>query len=119
MSEALAAEAASYGVKVTIAEPTQCRMAMGTTPPTRSAPNPAYDTLRAAFASAAAQAAVPDPPPEAAAPALLKPVDAEHPPLRVVFRSQVLPVIRHVYAERLATRADWERLSQEAEGVPA
>ncbi|WP_067845583.1 SDR family NAD(P)-dependent oxidoreductase [Nocardia lijiangensis] len=119
MSEALAAEVAQYGVKVTIVEPAQYRTDIGTTPPAHFVPNPAYDGLRAAFANAAAQATVPDPLPEAAAPAMLKLVDAEHPPLRVVFRSQPLPMIRQAYAERLATWADWEHLSREAEGVPA
>ncbi|MGW1712600.1 SDR family NAD(P)-dependent oxidoreductase [Streptomyces sp. NPDC002156] len=114
MSEALA-----YGVKVTIVEPAQYRTDIATTPPAHFVPNPAYDGLRAAFAGAAAHAAVPVPLPEAAAPAMLKLVDAEHPPLRVVFRSQALPMIRQAYAERLATWADWEHLSQEAEGVSA
>ncbi|WP_435598472.1 SDR family NAD(P)-dependent oxidoreductase [Streptomyces anulatus] len=119
MSEALAAEVASHGVKVTIVEPAQYRTDIGTTPPARFVANPAYDGLRAAFAGAAARAADPVPLPEAAAPAILELVDTEQPPLRVVLRSGALPMIRQAYAERLATWADWEHLARQADGIAA
>ncbi|MFI5931882.1 hypothetical protein [Actinoplanes sp. NPDC051494] len=38
--------------------------------------------------------------PDAAGPALLQIVDAENPPLRVLFGSQPTQIVKHLYAQR-------------------
>lgn len=55
--------------------------------------------------------------PAAAAHALLKVVDAEKPPLRVLFGAHAYEFTQHVYAERLKTWAEWADLSTEADGA--
>ena len=54
--------------------------------------------------------------PAAAAQALLKIVDADNPPPRVLFGRGFYPMVRQVYADRLKTWADWQDLSAEAHG---
>lgn len=55
------------------------------------------------------------PAPAAAGPALLQIVDAQNPPLRVLFGAQT-QIPQHLYAERLQSWANWEHLSQAAQG---
>jgi hypothetical protein len=45
-------------------------------------------------------------------------VGAEEPPLRIVFGSGPLDIIRDEYAERIATWEQWDELSQQAHGTP-
>jgi hypothetical protein len=45
--------------------------------------------------------------PAAAAQALLKIVDSDKPPLRVLFGQGFYPMLQQVYADRLKTWADW------------
>jgi hypothetical protein len=54
--------------------------------------------------------------PAAAAQALLEVVDAERPPLRVLFGAQALEVVERVYAGRLQTWKDWEPMAKRAQG---
>jgi hypothetical protein len=54
--------------------------------------------------------------PDAAGPALLQIVDADNPPLRVLFGSQPVDIAKHLYAQRLQTWADWEHISHAAQG---
>ncbi|MGV9346700.1 hypothetical protein ACWDSD_18130 [Streptomyces spiralis] len=50
--------------------------------------------------------------PKAAAAALLKVVDAEQPPLRVLSGVAPTHMVKNLYAERLQTWADWEQVSR-------
>jgi len=45
-------------------------------------------------------------------------VDAEDPPLRFIFGSTGLPMVRATYADRLATWEAWEAVSNAAQGEP-
>ncbi|MFY1699899.1 hypothetical protein [Solwaraspora sp. WMMA2101] len=54
--------------------------------------------------------------PAAAGPALLQIVDAENPPLRVLFGSQPVGLVKHLYAQRLQTWTDWEHDSHATQG---
>ncbi|WP_248630920.1 hypothetical protein [Paenibacillus riograndensis] len=56
--------------------------------------------------------------PQATAEAVLKVVDAAEPPLRFALGSEVLPMARGIYANRLATWEDWETVSNAAQGHP-
>jgi hypothetical protein len=54
--------------------------------------------------------------PEATAEAIMKIVDAEHPPLRFFVGTEGLPLVRATYAVRLATWEAWKAVSDAAQG---
>ncbi|MFH8620212.1 SDR family NAD(P)-dependent oxidoreductase [Streptomyces sp. NPDC017979] len=112
LSDALAQEIAAFGIKVTLVEPGGYATDWAGSSAVFAAPLPAYDGLRAGMFSGGAPE-VADP--AAAGAALLKIVDAEEPPLRVVFGRQPGGLVAHVYGERLKTWSDWAELSAEAE----
>ncbi|GIH28614.1 short-chain dehydrogenase/reductase [Acrocarpospora phusangensis] len=118
MSEALAMEAAPFGVKLTIVQPggywTSLYASMTTTSPSEE-----YDLLRAELAKQWAEGSV-DSEPRLAADALLKLVDSEEPPLRLLLGSMVYDLAFDISRQRMETWAAWERVSRAAErAVPA
>ncbi|MEV6873378.1 SDR family NAD(P)-dependent oxidoreductase [Amycolatopsis sp. NPDC051128] len=122
LNESLAQEVAGFGIKVTVVEPGGFATRDGKNPDPLAnghlaETNPAYDGLRARLAGAVAKQPAGDP--AAAAQALLKIVDADQPPLRVLFGVGFYPLIQQVYADRLKTWADWQDLSAEAQGRTA
>ncbi|MBX6751256.1 MAG: SDR family NAD(P)-dependent oxidoreductase [Micromonosporaceae bacterium] len=118
LSEALAAEVAQFGVRVTIVEPGGYETDWAGSSSRRSQPMPVYDPVREERA-ARRRANVPGDP-VAAAQALLEIVDAERPPLRVFFGSlfgkPVSEIARETYERRLAEWAEWEDLTARASG---
>jgi NAD(P)-dependent dehydrogenase (short-subunit alcohol dehydrogenase family) len=113
LTEALAGEVAQFGIDVTIVEPGSFATTLysGSVQSTRLAE---YDPLREALRAGHPADTLGDP--AAAARALLKIVDAENPPLRVIFGTHPYQAAQQVYAERLRTWADWSELSAEAQG---
>lgn len=77
-------------------------------------PDPAYDGLRQRLGALTGKLPAGDP--AAAAQALLKLVDSDNPPLRVLFGKGFHPLIEQAYAARLKTWSDWQDLSIEAHG---
>jgi NAD(P)-dependent dehydrogenase (short-subunit alcohol dehydrogenase family) len=119
LTEALAGEVADFGVKVTIIEPGGFATRGGKNPDPlanghMAQTHPAYDGLRRRLAALVGNQPAGDP--AAAAQALLKIVDSENPPLRVLFGQGFYPMLQQVYANRLKTWADWQDLSAEAQG---
>ncbi|MEV4460087.1 SDR family NAD(P)-dependent oxidoreductase [Microbispora sp. NPDC049633] len=119
LSETLAQEVADFGVKVTIIEPGAFATRSGKNPDPLdnghvAEPDPVYDDLRRRLAAFAGKQPAGDP--AAAARALLKIVDSDNPPLRVLFGLGFYPMLQQVYADRLKTWADWQDLSREAQG---
>ncbi|MET9343171.1 SDR family NAD(P)-dependent oxidoreductase [Nonomuraea sp. NPDC003804] len=118
LNESLAQEVADFGIKVTVIEPGGFATRSGKNPDPldnghMAEPNPIYDGLRRRLAGFAGKQPAGDP---AAAQALLKIVDADNPPLRVLFGLGFYPMLQQVYADRLKTWADWQDLSAEAHG---
>ncbi|MFE3828216.1 SDR family oxidoreductase [Streptomyces sp. NPDC059092] len=113
-SESLAQEVAGFGIKVTVVEPGGFSTDWAGSSAARARPNPAYDEVRAAGAAAFEGARYADP--ADAGEALLHVVDAENPPLRVLFGTDPIKIIEPVYAERLRTWADWQHVSRIAQG---
>ncbi|MGN6241974.1 MAG: SDR family NAD(P)-dependent oxidoreductase [Cellulosimicrobium cellulans] len=113
MSEALAAEAAAFGVRVTVVQPggywTDLYASMASTTPTEP-----YAPLRAELERQWADGSV-DSDPRLAAEAMLTLVDSDDPPLRLLLGSMVYDVAQHVTAQRLETWAAWEQVSRAAE----
>ncbi|MEV0143349.1 MULTISPECIES: SDR family NAD(P)-dependent oxidoreductase [unclassified Nonomuraea] len=119
LNEALAGEVADFGVKVTIIEPGGFATRSGKNPDPlnngyMAQPDPAYDDLRRRLGAVAGKQPAGDP--AAAAQALLKLVDSDNPPLRILFGQGFYPMIQQAYAHRLKTWADWQDLSAEAQG---
>jgi NAD(P)-dependent dehydrogenase (short-subunit alcohol dehydrogenase family) len=119
LNEALAGEVADFGVKVTIIEPGGFATRDGKNPDPlanghMARTDPAYDGLRQRLGAVAGKQPVGDP--AAAAQALLKLVDSDNPPLRVLFGLGFYPMLQQAYADRLKTWADWQDLSAEAHG---
>ena len=115
MSEALAGEAASFGVKVTIIEPGHFATGFGAkvqTPPAIAA----YDPVRRAVRSGFNPEDVGDP--SATSAAIFAAVDAEQPPLRLVLGASTIAKFRATYAARLKNWSDWEIVSNAAQGRP-
>ncbi|MFI7705145.1 SDR family oxidoreductase [Nonomuraea sp. NPDC049480] len=118
MSEALAMETAPFGVKVTIVQPggywTDLYTSMTTTSPSGE-----YGPLRAELEKQWAEGSV-DSEPRLAAEALLKLVDSEDPPLRLLLGSMVYDLAFDISRRRMETWAAWEQVSRAAEhAVPA
>jgi NAD(P)-dependent dehydrogenase (short-subunit alcohol dehydrogenase family) len=113
-SQAMAAEVAGFGIKVTIVEPGGYATDWGTSSAQRARQLPAYDGARAAMAAVRSQYVPGDP--NATGPAILKLVDAQAPPLRIFFGSGGLPMTRAEYARRIATWEQWNDLSVQAQG---
>ncbi|OXM68843.1 SDR family NAD(P)-dependent oxidoreductase [Amycolatopsis vastitatis] len=121
LNETLAKEVADFGVKVTIIEPGGYATRDGRNPDPLAnghvaETTPVYDGLRRLAEVAGKQ---PAGDPAAAARALLKVVDAANPPLRVLFGKGFYPMVQQAYADRLATWAEWQDLSAEAQGGDA
>ncbi|MDE5454245.1 SDR family NAD(P)-dependent oxidoreductase [Bradyrhizobium sp. CSA112] len=119
LNDSLAQEVADFGIKVTVVEPTGFATRSGKNPNPlanghMAKANPVYDGLRRRLAGLAGKQPPGDP--AAAAQALLKIVDSDNPPLRVLFGQGFYPMLQQVYADRLKTWADWRDLSLEAHG---
>jgi NAD(P)-dependent dehydrogenase (short-subunit alcohol dehydrogenase family) len=113
-SQSLAAEVASFGVKVTIIEPGGYATDWGGPSAKRAVQNSIYDSARAAIAAVRKNYTPGDP--DATAAAILKIVDAESPPLRIFFGSGGLPMTRAEYARRIETWEKWNAVSVDAQG---
>jgi NAD(P)-dependent dehydrogenase (short-subunit alcohol dehydrogenase family) len=113
-SQALAAEVAGFGIKVTLVEPSGFATDWSGPSAKRATPLPAYDGARAAIEAFRSHNVPGDP--NATGPAILKVVDAAEPPLRIFFGSVGLPMMRAEYAKRIDTWEKWNHLSIEAQG---
>jgi NAD(P)-dependent dehydrogenase (short-subunit alcohol dehydrogenase family) len=119
LNESLADEVAAFGIKVTVVEPGGFATRNGKNPDPlanghMAEPKSVYDGLRQRLAGLVGRQPAGDP--AAAAQALLKIVDSDNPPLRVLFGLGFYPMLQQVYADRLKTWADWQDLSAEAQG---
>jgi NAD(P)-dependent dehydrogenase (short-subunit alcohol dehydrogenase family) len=114
LSESLAQEVASFGIKVTLIEPGGYATDWGGSSAVHSAPLPVYDAVRAQVEQFVNHYPFGDP--QATGEAILAVVDADDPPLRVILGAPPLPMIRDAYDQRLATWEAWEAVSKAAQG---
>jgi len=113
-SQALAAEVAGFGIKVTVVEPSGFATDWSGPSAKHATPLPAYESIRTEL-DTWREGFVPGDP-EATGPAILKVVDAADPPLRIFFGSVGLPMMRAEYAKRIETWEKWNPVSTEAQG---
>ncbi|WP_406079005.1 SDR family oxidoreductase [Micromonospora sp. NBC_00858] len=118
LSEALAMEAAAFGIKVSIVQPGGYWTDLYTSM-TSTTPMEAYGPLRAELERQWAEGSI-DSEPRLAADALLKLVDSDDPPLRLLLGSMVYDLAFDISRRRMDTWASWEKVSRTAEhAVPA
>jgi NAD(P)-dependent dehydrogenase (short-subunit alcohol dehydrogenase family) len=117
LSQALAAEVAGFGIKVTLIEPTGYSTDWAGPSSRSTTPLPAYDEFREEVAKQRAARAARRGDPTATRAAVLALVDADNPPLRIFFGDGPLAVAEADYQSRLATWHEWEHLSIEAHGT--
>ncbi|MFD4641346.1 SDR family oxidoreductase [Lentzea sp. NPDC058436] len=113
MSEALAAEVARFGVKVTIVQPGGYWTDLYTSSRAAS-PDAVYDELREELQKMWAEGSV-DSAPALAAEAVMTLVDSDEPPLRLLLGSMVYDVAFDISRRRMETWAAWEETSRAAE----
>jgi NAD(P)-dependent dehydrogenase (short-subunit alcohol dehydrogenase family) len=113
-SEAMAQEVAQFGIKVTIVEPSGFTTDWSGSSSRQADPIAAYDGVRDAMAARRAESTSGDP--TATSAAILKIVDAQEPPLRILFGEMATILAPRIYDQRLKTWAAWDELSKAAGG---
>lgn len=113
LTEALAGEVAGFGIKTTIIEPGSFATDFNSS--VKAAPAMAiYDDLRRAVRAGFKPEMTGDP--AATAPAILKLVDADEPPVRLILGDWLLPMLKDIYQERIASWERWVDVSNAAQG---
>ena len=106
LTETLAGEVSSFGIKVTLLEPGGFSTDFfGTTSLALSETVSAYDGIRKDFYDHANDQDSGNP--QATVPAILSLVDSENPPLRLLLGKTTYPWVKHTYQERLKTWESW------------
>ncbi|MGW0501463.1 SDR family NAD(P)-dependent oxidoreductase [Micromonospora sp. NPDC003241] len=114
LSQSLAMELAPFGIRVSIVQPGGYDTGLYTTGTTTTEPQPAYAQLRAKLAELWGDDA--GPPPETAAPVIMKLVDLPEPPLRLIVGSSSYDIVRQMEQARVDEYRAWETLSRQAPG---
>jgi NAD(P)-dependent dehydrogenase (short-subunit alcohol dehydrogenase family) len=115
LHESLSQEVAAFGIKVTLLEPGAYATDFASHMSLKIAAGvDAYAGLREQAFAAGAKMQFGDP--RATAPAILKIVDSDNPPLRFFVGTEGLPAARTAYAARLAMWEKWEAESNAAQG---
>ncbi|KKK07587.1 SDR family NAD(P)-dependent oxidoreductase [Micromonospora sp. HK10] len=112
LSEALAAEIAPLGVKLTIVEPGPYATDWSTDSAVHTDPIAAYEPVREARRAGAAARTPADP--AVTAQVILTLADTAQPPLRLFLGPYPYPVAEKVYQDRLATWHEWRWLAEQA-----
>jgi NAD(P)-dependent dehydrogenase (short-subunit alcohol dehydrogenase family) len=116
MTESLAQEVAGFGISVTLVEPGGFATDWAGSSGVWADPHPAYEELRQTVLAGFGDTVGNFSDPKGVGPAMLKIVDAEEPPLRVFFGEEPTVLVKDLYAQRLATWAQWEQVSLQADG---
>jgi NAD(P)-dependent dehydrogenase (short-subunit alcohol dehydrogenase family) len=115
LHESLAQEIRPFGLSVTIVEPGAYATDFGKSARIADVLQP-YADFRKQFMARLTSLERGDP--KATSEAVLKLVDTQNPPLRLVLGSTILPGARALYADRIATWEAWEEVSNAAQGQP-
>ncbi len=118
LSQSLAQEVRGFGISVTLIEPGGFATDWGGSSAAHADALPAYDALKKEVAEQRKKRWQPGDP-AATRSALLKIVDAEHPPLRVFFGDAPLAMAKADYASRIALWEEWNAVAIEAHGTKA
>jgi NAD(P)-dependent dehydrogenase (short-subunit alcohol dehydrogenase family) len=111
-SDTLSQEVSQFGIKVTLIEPSGFATDWAGSSAVHANKDPIYDSIRDVRPTRWKRG---DPPATAAA--ILRVVDAENPPLRLLLGKFAADWVKEVYPKRLATWAEWESVSRAADGT--
>lgn len=114
-SEALSQEVAQFGIKVTLIEPGRFSTDWAGSA-VHAAPIPDYDNIRQARATDVVRRGKRGDPTASSA-AILKLVDAENPPLRLLLGTSATQIVPQFYEQRLKVWAEWEDVARAADGA--
>lgn len=114
LSESLSLEVARFGIAVTLVEPGGYGTDWAGASAKHSAPLEPYAPMRDEAGRRRSAQKIGDPP--AAAQALLDVVDADEPPLRVLFGSAIPDIVTDIYERRLDEWARWREVTDRAQG---
>jgi NAD(P)-dependent dehydrogenase (short-subunit alcohol dehydrogenase family) len=114
LSESLAAEVKGFGIAVSIVEPNAFGTDWNGGSAVKTESNGLYDGIKEALNGYFKPEMVGNP--EATSPAILKLVDSEKPPLRLLLGKTALARVQQVYSDRLAVWDSWKKVSVEAHG---
>ncbi|WP_431780714.1 oxidoreductase [Streptomyces chumphonensis] len=114
LSEALAQEVAGFGIRVTLVEPGEFRTDWSAGSMVRATPMPEYDEVLAKrrHGMSGAYAHLQPGDPRKAGEALLKLVDADEPPLRLLLGTSAADLAPRLLRERLAAWERWDALAR-------
>jgi len=115
-SQALAAEVAGFGIKVTLVEPAGFSTDWRGPSSVQAEQLPIYDGVRDYRAKLFSGPLAEPGDPEATGSVILELVDADEPPLRVFLGSGTLDMIRAEYERRLENWERWDGLANAAQG---
>jgi NAD(P)-dependent dehydrogenase (short-subunit alcohol dehydrogenase family) len=116
-SQSLAQEVAEFGIKVTLIEPAGYSTDWSGSSAVRSAPLPAYDSVREEADRSRAQRFTAPGNPVATREAILQVVDSDNPPLRLFLGESPLRIAVADYGSRLSTWAQWQQVAAGAQGT--
>lgn len=114
LTESLAAEVAGFGIKVTLVEPNGYETDFAASSAVQSKPLPQYDAVKTALQEGNKEEDYGVP--IATSKAVLKLVDADNPPLRLLLGKAGVQWTKYAYAERLKTWDEWQDVSEAAHG---
>jgi NAD(P)-dependent dehydrogenase (short-subunit alcohol dehydrogenase family) len=114
LSETLATEVKSFGIKVSLIEPNGFSTDWSGASAFQTTPNEVYAPIKKAFA----EGATPDTwgKPEATTAAVLQLIDSENPPLHFLLGKVAYPAVKQVYENRLAEFEAWKDVAVAAHG---
>jgi len=114
LSETLATEVKGFGINVSLIEPNGFSTDWSGASAFQTEANEVYAPVRKAFF----EGATPDSwgNPETTTPAVLALIDSDNPPLHFLLGKVAYPVVKQVYADRLAEFEQWATVSADAHG---
>jgi len=114
LCESLSQELKGFGINVTLIEPSGFSTDWATASASMSKPMEQYEELRKAVFEGFGSFESGDP--KATGPAILKVIDAENPPLRVLFGKGAVEMVDSIYQQRINTWKEWRSVTEEAHG---
>ncbi|MEZ0541797.1 SDR family NAD(P)-dependent oxidoreductase [Fibrella arboris] len=115
LSETLAQEVKSFGIHVSLVEPAPYATDYAGSSAVITQPIPAYDPLKASLKAQYANLSMGQP--EATTTAILKLIQSEQPPLRLLLGQLAYPLIKQGYDSRFAEWDAWNEVTTAAHGI--
>ncbi|KFF03044.1 SDR family NAD(P)-dependent oxidoreductase [Flavobacterium reichenbachii] len=116
LTETLASEVKGFGINVSLVEPNGYTTDWSGESAFQTQSLSVYDPVKAGFKAAVSAPGIFGNP-EATANVILKLVDNDNPPLRLLLGSFAYPAVKKVYEERLEGFEEWKLVSEEAHGA--